>query len=584
MDGNTISADVSAFRGAGKVHIDLKKVTLLAGPNAVGKSSVLQAIAATMTGNPALFGIKKTDARQLVQDGAAESVCTIYSERGSRTITWPACTVSTQMEPPTASAIAVGLESLVDLTSLKDRSSLIGRYLSSKASYQDLKAALPELTETKLQAVIADIKTNGWDLACDKHRERATQGKGRWHEATGEAYGTKKAQNWFPAVWDPAIEGKTDGELQAEIEAAKKALEGSIGSMSIQQEELKMLQEEAARVVDLDVLEKAKHDARLEHEDAKRRRARLPSTPDNPYKIQPCPHCGKSVELVGLWQTNEFALQVPETTSEKLSKAQFRQRGLDIASADGTLARTKGEIVKADQAFLEGQKSAERIAKAKQVLAEMQENPGNAGKARDIEEKRRILALAETRLTMYRQKKTADQHAEIISKEQSIVDILAPTGLRAAKIQQGIALFNNALGQNCVLVGWGKVQLTSEFLASYEGRLYRLCSVSEQFRVRVILQVTMASHDGSELVIIDGTDVLDRAGRNGLINLCRKQNFKTLLGMTITDYKQIPPPDLESKGIGATYWIENGVATRYPITTSMEEFAEQYPTASSMEA
>ncbi|RMD61382.1 MAG: hypothetical protein D6826_10040, partial [Alphaproteobacteria bacterium] len=158
-------------------------------------------------------------------------------------------------------------------------------------------------------------------------------------------------------------------------------------------------------------------------------------------------------------------------------------------------------------------------------------------------------------------KREADRIHTAIEANQHVIDVLAPGGLRARKLAEAVRRFNaEALAPLCEAAGWRAVTLDNGLEPTYGGRPYALLSASEQYRVRATLQVAMARLDGSEAVILDAADILDRRGRNGLFKMLIAAGLPALIGMTITDPEKTPPPDLAASGRGMTYWIENGIA------------------------
>jgi hypothetical protein len=85
-----------------------------------------------------------------------------------------------------------------------------------------------------------------------------------------------------------------------------------------------------------------------------------------------------------------------------------------------------------------------------------------------------------------------------------------------------------------------------------------LCSTSEQYRVRAVLQVAMADLDHSAMVVLDAADVLDGPTRSGLFALLVEASMPALVCMTLSRREQVP--DLAAAELGASYWIEGGVA------------------------
>ncbi len=91
---------------------------------------------------------------------------------------------------------------------------------------------------------------------------------------------------------------------------------------------------------------------------------------------------------------------------------------------------------------------------------------------------------------------------------------------------------------------------------TYRGRA-TLLSGGEIYRLRAALQVAFAKIDGSAMVILDGADILDNQGRQGLIRMLAAAKVPALIGMTYAGPKAVP--DLSLAG-GATYWIDGGIA------------------------
>jgi hypothetical protein len=93
---------------------------------------------------------------------------------------------------------------------------------------------------------------------------------------------------------------------------------------------------------------------------------------------------------------------------------------------------------------------------------------------------------------------------------------------------------------------------------AYGGRAYRRSSTSEQYRVRAVVAVAMAKLDGSDMVVLDAADVLDGTTRSGLFALLDEAGLDALVCMTLTRREQVP--DLAASELGASYWIEDGIA------------------------
>jgi hypothetical protein len=162
--------------------------------------------------------------------------------------------------------------------------------------------------------------------------------------------------------------------------------------------------------------------------------------------------------------------------------------------------------------------------------------------------------------------KTADlikqYHAatEIQDKIQRSLNIAAyldadgDLSIRKQKVSKGLERYNALLAELCQISGYRKVFVEEDLSVTYDGRRYEFLSASEQYRVRVILQVA-EKNDGDLPLVFDAIDILDNAGRNGLIKLLRSKVKNALLTATIL--KREEAPDLSKVG-GKTLWLENG--------------------------
>ena len=88
-------------------------------------------------------------------------------------------------------------------------------------------------------------------------------------------------------------------------------------------------------------------------------------------------------------------------------------------------------------------------------------------------------------------------------------------------------------------------------------RPYILLSESEKMRCKVTLQLAIASYKNDTTVIIDGAELLDLHGKNGLLKVLLKQNkFNAIIGL------MLPSADKAPKSIEhgiKSYWVENGI-------------------------
>ena len=189
------SITIKNFRGCEEAEIDLDPIALVCGKNGAGKSSIAQAVAATLIRSPApIQGVTKTAAKAMLRDGTKRGKCTVADDSGTASVNWPGGTVNDE-EGPKASLIAAGIQSLATMKP-KDASDFLINILDAMPTKEHLKAALGSLNDDMVDAIWNRIEKDGWDKAHARAKERGQQYKGMWEQVTGEKWGSKKGETW----------------------------------------------------------------------------------------------------------------------------------------------------------------------------------------------------------------------------------------------------------------------------------------------------------------------------------------------------------------------------------------------------
>ena len=510
-----IRLQIRDFRGCERADVELNPIALVAGRNGAGKTSIAQGAAAALTGNALpITGITKRDAAVLVRSGAETAVALVRGESGTARVDWPAAEVTTSGAPPVASLYAAGLSSIAVMMTPVERARVLSEYLKAEPVIEDLAAALTETAtgehsshgfadQATVTALWELIRAKGWDGAHQARREAGAELKGRWRQITGPAYGPRLAASWRP---DLADEELSEDQLMAAVDEAIANRERAISAVT-DSERTAASEKSAAIERDLNA--------------ARDRRAALP-TGEQPTPT-PCPHCGGALVMRRVSQA-EVRL---EAAGARLTDDELRANRRAIAELDGQIENLLGQRIAAHR---------ERIAAESSAVTR-----------------------AENRLAQFRKKRDADEIHRRIAGNDQILDLLAPDGLRGRKLAQVLDAFNRGpLAELAEAAGWRSVALDPVMALTYGGRPYALLSTSEQYRVRVVLQVAMAQLDGSPVVVIDAADVLDAPTRAGLVHMIRASHLHALVCMTLSRVDQLP--DLAEAGFGASYWIEAGRA------------------------
>lgn len=542
-----MNISIQNFRGCSRAEIVLEKITLVAGENAAGKTSVAQAVSAALTGDPVpVSGVTKATAGCLVRSGTAAGHVEVCGAEGMVRIDYPKAAVNSEGTPPFASEFAAGLVCVLDLPS-RERAEVLSRYLRAEPTREDLEARLNQIKELKpehIDHVWRRIEEGGWDGAHAQAKEKGAKMKGQWEQITGERYGTKKADGWIPEGWSADLDGANAADLEAGLVDARAVLEGCIAAEAVDEARIEALQKDAAQVPTLEKTVAAAEEqvADLEKALAELRKvaAGLPPAEDVPSLA--CPHCSQPVL---------FERGVLVKAGATLSKKEISAREKALAEANQAVKVTE-EDLKVSRRLVAELRGALSIAM--KAAAELQSSACSPVEAvGDIDAARGAVALAEQRVRCFKSKIEADDRHFNIGINALILEALAPDGVRLARLKKALGEANAELAQ------LDAVEISGDLEASLNGTPFHLLSGSEKYRVRVALQLWMAGRDKSSAVVIDGADILvSRPLRQHLFKTLAASKIPSLVTMAFPCKQDVP--DLAAKKAGVSYWIGDGGA------------------------
>lgn len=538
---------VDNFRGIKRAEIDLSKVALIAGPNAAGKSSIAQAVSAALAGLPIPFeGLKKSEAGMLVHSGTAAGAIAIESGAGVIRVQYPQAKIVTEGTPPSATTFALGVESLVD-KSPKEMAATLLRYLKALPTEADLREAaagipLEPKHVDQLWKRIADL---GWDGAHQAAKESGIKLKAQWEGVTGERYGPAKAEQWIPAGWEADLDAASEETLQAVLTQARDMLEATIATSAVSGAERDRLKALAAGGYEANqrlALAQAAHANAVRHYEKCQEEMNALPRPETKEHSVACPHCQKAVVIRG---------QKLEKLSLNLSEAENAKRAQDWQAAVAKTAEANSKVGEASLAAFDAKKALEAAQDAARRVATLDPSDGPVG---GVEAAREGVARAEGRLRAFVARRNATRAHTGAIVNARVQDLLAPEGLRTAKLRDAVRHFNGRLAALTATAGWGSVVVQDDLAITYSGAPLVLLSASERFRAAVTAQVALAELDGSAALVVDAADILDRAGRNGLMKLLFASGRPSLVCMTMPSSADVPK--LKERGFG--YWVEGG--------------------------
>jgi len=566
-----IKCVVENIRGVKKLEFEVKKITALQGRNGAAKSSSAYGAGLLASrSNP-------IDKRNDIREGATSGTVKLSTGKETSEL-W----ISRDGEPSLtgqavySSPVAVGLDSLVYHKRPEDRFRLLATTLQAVPTYKEFETELrkdplfnKDLHCSKCSKPISDEPEhrkeckkeegdkeapylipvhirNAWTVICPPETnevdfERAnkiyekdrTALSGKWCGITGaKRWGCKVGVDWAPVGFTrkELLQSTVKG-IEKEIADAKKALEKLVGDVAIASSEQSKLKERAGTVkrleVEVQTLEAC--EKRLEAEVSANKPAVI-------HRDVNCFHCKQAQDIID-------GISYPVGSEVVRDDDKFQK-------LEAELLDTRTQTRMARLALTSAQNAAKEIkSNKKEKTVDLAE----------VEKARAVLKVAEDKLAARQTIIHADlQHTEIMRTE-ALIAITAADGLPAQKLRKRIDEFNEEIQNLCKKAEWPTIKVERDGLVTYENRPYCTISTSEQFRTRTTLQVAFALWDRSDMVIIDGVDILDadaNGGRSGLLSMLYDAQIRTVITCTLSYPSQMF--DMEGSGYGNGYWVQDG--------------------------
>ena len=550
-----MKVEVKNFMGCEKAEVSANNIALICGLNHQGKSSFLNALISAVGHNPTPFGLKKSECGLLVKSGTASASVKVQDERTfeSVSISWPKAEITTEgSNPPCTSEMSCGLTNLVDLKD-KERSEFIRSLMNCEPTKDDLRNFLNSrdcTNERLLEAVWKFIEQDGFEASYKRATDSGRAFKNQWSDVTGEAYGTNKAETWQPADWNSDLIGISQESLEAQLSGARAELEDMIARQAVDAskiEEYAELANETFLKVANDQAEATCADiASLRAEISKLRRSLESLRNTDTSETQICPHCGQKLEVVSgkIKKAEELSPEIVEQIVKNRNEIIYRINTKDeeLRQLQVKYSKLNVEIEKRKEAF--------------QKLEEYQQKSGGNVTQAEIDQKRNQIKQIDGNISAFKAYNEAKRLAQKIKENQIIIDALDMSGIRKAAMEKGLSKFNLHLKGVCEYAGWGIVAVEKDLTITYNDRPYLLLSESEKMRVRISLQYSITKLSESNIIIIDGAELLDKNGKNGLFKLLIMSGIFCFVGMMYSDKSKVP--NMKKYNV-SNYWVENGI-------------------------
>lgn len=565
--------------------------------------------------------LSKSQAGVLVRSGTAAGRVELSGPAGATEIAWPSTKAKSSGQAPAASAFAAGLNSIVSME-IKKRIPFLIDYLKAQPTKENLVETLqdlnlgwvvkfPNVTEgcnevraengrpVEVSGVMYQpesgtvdklwdlIQTQGWDQTYSQIKEKGAKYKGQWEAVTNANYGPKAASSWIPVGHEPNLEGSSEDTLKACVTDARDALEAAISASAVddsKRQDLEaivdlllerqtaldaakqpLLEDEALKVATIS-MQAARSNLTAAQTILNNLRAQAPKAGDPPKKLF-C-SCGKELMMDAAGNLCDYTLGGPTQAEIEAHAVKVSNQVKAVNTLTETVKPLDAEVIKlgnARQAVVNAwnlalSEASRLVRESMQAKAELDAMaaPVLAQVGASVEQCRNDLAAHELRLKAFQSKRQADGLHKAIEMNQALLKHIAPTGVRADVLTHAIGNFNTVLSGLSDIAGWAPSQITPEFGFTFNGTPLFLLSSAEQFRVRTVVQVAMAMHEKSAMIVVDGADILDKGGRNGLFKLLNSAGIPALVGMTINVEAEVP--NLAKAGYGRSYWIGSSVA------------------------
>lgn len=547
-----------------KIDLPLDGITLVAGRNSNGKSSLLDAAACAFTQSHEARGVTtKRGSSALVHDGCEAGSISLEDDTTGAVlrIVYPGGEMTTEGPPwEAASPLAIGAERFMELSASKRAAALAAHFTLDPVREDFLQwfADRPEtgITPDRAEALWKRLERDGWEASHTAAKDHGTKLKGKWEAATGERYGEIKAASYMP---DGLLVGESYDldAASAEFEKAKAdrdVLVRAAGMSAGRRAEMKAVADRGPEAMRLCTQREVEYASMSQALDVKLEEQRKLPTIAGSENTPVCPHCNQPVRIAparsqsgAVYSFLEKAPPPPKPEDLAQIKAQSDRLSAEIRGLREQMAANEQERTRLRGDIEQGKIAATALTRA-ESLPDADEGAVDAAQAAVIKAERRLDAITKlTHATAYRKQILA--HAWIIRA-------FAPDGMRKDAMDRKIAEINKRLADLSGLAGFEPVQLDEDLSGTLGGRSYLLNGESGRWRVDLILTCLFNTQDKADVILVDRLDVLEPQARPGVIRMLKGLGVPALVCMMAKDAASAP--DLAKIGFGRTAWIENG--------------------------
>jgi hypothetical protein len=549
-----------------------RNILLVGGKNGTGKSSLREAVTMALTGEGSNRVDLKKEYGRLVTDGAKDGSVRIDTSLGSSDYALPSGKVSWSIAEPINQD---ALKAVLDANRFarmepNDRRRFLFELVGLKANGEEIEKRLLArgIDQWRVDKIKPFLKS-GFDAAAKEAEAKARESRACWKAETGEAYGEKKAADW--KAERPEFDAAKLAQLEHDIENLTTGIDRDQREIGALEAESRIERERQAKInglnakaslldrcqtkYDRDVKDLEEYRVMVEEKRARAGQKR---------EAYACAHCGGMLEIAKAGEIITGLIPHEPVPYDAAAAADLERMEPALAKLEITVknALRDLEIVKASAKELEQlEKGSPRPSSPDQRIGELKDSI--------TEKKQRRIALSEeldglksarlrAELADKKTESAAIYHADVLAWGR-VAEALSPEGIPAELLSAALGPFNSRLHKSAEATGWPCVAISSDMGITYGGRLYSLCSESEQWRADAMIAEAISHLSGLNLLILDRMDVLDLPSRSGLMGWLDELAYAGELDSAIVlgTLKALPTtvPDTIQ-----TVWLENGAA------------------------
>ncbi len=564
-----LSINVQNVCGLRAVDITLDApVTIVAGRNGAGKSSLVEAVRLAMVGKADRVDLKK-DYGQLVTDGAKKGTTTVSIDVGGIAANCSITIPSGMGQHSDDAYLPFVLDaSMFNGLAINDRRKFLFQLTGCKITPELILEKLKSRKCSESKAAELSFK-DGIDAASKAAKSKATESKGAWKATTNETYGELKAASWTA----PEVEQIDAGKLN-DVEAKQTEWQGHVNRINQElgglQQELKQLGEINARITALHT--KAGSIDRIKtkiEEDKKQQKVWADKIADAETKAEgnaqtntfECPCCGGGLFLEnGTLHAHLIDEDASTPDPEAIKMLPEYRKAHQLHSS--ALLNAEKELIQAEVAAEElktlgpmqtSESLQSKIEEARTKLTHSQTQLKGFETTKALVENVKRLAEAAAKAT----ENALKYHTDVV-EWTAIGDALAPDGIPAEILASALKPVNDRLRDAATRTGWMQVSISSDMQVTADGRAYTLLCESEKWRSDAMLCEAISHLSGLKLIVLDRMDVLDLPARGQLLKwlngLATAGEIDTAIVCgTLKEAYKAPNANFQS------FWLENGV-------------------------